>query len=440
MVIQSLPAFAFFRGGRFVFQKTTQDNLVFHPNKNNNMKQTIYFLAIALSVVACQKGDLAIREDLNVQPHYVAEFEDYLNLPPVNPSYKRTLPKYLQAVGIFPKPVSDAKATLGRVLFYDKNLSLDRTVSCASCHKQEKAFSDDVALSTGINGLKGSRNAMPIANVASFSGHYVPLNGLQPFLLWDNRAANVAEQSKLAFLNDHEMGMTMSSVAERIERLSYYPYLWSETYGDFVVTEERVLECLSEFIGAIGSHRSKFDEALERANGDINFSSIDTIVNQIYTGTDTTITLTGLPGFNQSEMRGRDLFIDNCSKCHSPIRSFQEVLEACNGLDMNYADQGIGALTGNPAENGVFKAPSLRNIALTAPYMHDGRFKSLEEVVEFYDSGVQEHPNLHPNLKHNGTTKLNLTLQQKLSLIAFLKTLTDINVATDQRFSNPFKQ
>jgi cytochrome c peroxidase len=107
---------------------------------------------------------------------------------------------------------------------------------------------------------------------------------------------------------------------------------------------------------------------------------------------------------------------------------------------MTYPDQGIGALTGNPADNGVFKAPSLRNIALTAPYMHDGRFKTLEEVVSFYSNGVKNHPNLHPAMRHNGSIHLNLTNDQKNDLIAFLHTLTDIKSVSDERFADPFKQ
>ena len=404
------------------------------------MKKTIYPLAFFLFLFACQKSEFITREEKNTLPEHIADFEAWLDLPPTLVSYKRTLPKYLQAVGVNPLPVSDAKATLGRVLFYDKNLSLDRTIACASCHKQSNAFSDNVAFSTGINGLKGSRNAMPIANVASFSAHYNELNGVRPHLLWDNRAANVAEQSRMAFLNDHEMGMTMAGVAARIKELSYYPYLWNETFGNFEVTEEQVFECMTAFVGAIGVHDSKLDKALEAASGNINFGGADTIVSAVYYGADTTILPFGLPGFTVAENRGRDIFVANCSKCHSPIRAFQEVFEACTGLEQQYADQGKGKLTGNSADNGIFKSPSLRNIALTAPYMHDGRFKTLEEVVEFYNTGVKNHPNLHPEMRHNGSLALQLTGQEKADLVAFLHTLTDYDIQADKRFANPFKQ
>jgi cytochrome c peroxidase len=407
------------------------------------MYKAIYLFAITLLAASCSKNEFSVRNEENVLPEHVFEFEAYLDLPSIFMDYGRDLPNYLKATGMSVKPVDNAKATLGRVLFYDKNLSLDRSTSCASCHKQNKAFSDNVAFSKGVNGLLGSRNSMPIGNVASFSAHYSEIGGQRPLLLWDSRAADVAEQSKLAFLNDHEMGMTMEGVVSRIKEQTYYPYIWQKVYSNFEVTENQVLECLSEFVGTIGAPASRFDLALEAVNGNLNFGGVDTLVSiaAIYTGTiDTTLVTFGLPGFSSRENNGRDLFVANCSKCHSPIRAFQDVFEACNGLDLEYVDQGRGKLTGNASDNGVFKAPSLRNIAVTAPYMHDGRFKTLEEVIEFYSTGVKNHPNLHPQMLHNGDPNLHLSTQQKQDLIAFLKTLTDNKLATDYRFSNPFKQ
>jgi cytochrome c peroxidase len=407
------------------------------------MKNAVYLFGLMLLVTSCNKNDFSVRNEENVLPEYIAAYEAYLDLPPVFADYSRKLPVYLKTVGMTVNPINNAKATLGRVLFYDKNLSLDRSIACASCHKQDKAFSDNVAFSQGINGLSGSRNSMPIANVASFSAHYNDISGHRPLLLWDSRAANVAEQAKLAFLNDHEMGMNMEAVAARIKEESYYPYLWDKVYGHFDVRDEEVFECLSEFVGSIGAPDSKFDRALETANGNINFGGQDTVVGIsaiYYSVIDTTITVFGLPGFSPNENNGRDIFVANCSKCHSPIRPFQEVFEACNGLDMNYIDQGRGKITGNASDIGVFKSPSLRNIALTAPYMHDGRFKTLEEVVEFYSSKVKTHPNLHPQMLHNGSPNLNLTAQQKQDLVAFMNTLTDNKISVDERFSNPFKQ
>ncbi len=411
------------------------------------MRYSLYFclLAFILLATACQKNEFLVREDSNEIPDQLLT-EQYPNLPLAPNIYQQILPKYLQALGMAPVPVDHAKATVGQLLFYDKNLSKDLKVACASCHKQQKAFSDDVAFSIGINGLKGTRNSMPIANVASFSAHYRPIGGTQSLLLWDNRASSVAQQAQMAFLNDHEMGMNMAEVVERVKEQGYYKVLWKAAYGEAPVEESRILDCLSEFVGAIGSNKSRFDGAMESVNGNINFDSmgIEVIIPAYYSGTnlggDTTIVAITIPGFSLSEDRGRKIFVNNCTKCHSPIRPLQEVMEACNGLTLGYADQGKGKLTGNPADNGVFKSPSLRNIALTAPYMHDGRFKTLQEVIEFYSTGVKDHTNLHPKMRQNGKINLNLTSDEKTDLLNFLNTLTDYSILNDRKFADPFRQ
>jgi len=411
------------------------------------MKKTIYLLAIASLAIACgRNSDLILKEEPNDAAEFLATESVLAGLPPLEANYQRKIPDYLRALGMESPQTDNLKAGLGRVLFYDKNLSKDRTISCASCHKQEKAFSDDVAFSTGIEDRQTARNSMPLANTASFSAHHSTINGAIPLLLWDERATSVAEQSRLAFANPDEMGLSMPEVVARVKEQPYYPYLWKQVFGNFDVTENQVLECLSEFVGAIGSHNSKLDFALVQVSGNIEFSQIDadTLITIAYynpsdTTTTITVTISGLPGFNESENRGRDIFVANCSKCHSPIRPFQEVFAACNGLDESYTDQGLGALTGNPADNGVFKSPSLRNIALTGPYMHDGRFKNLRQVIDFYSDGVKNHPNLHPLMLRGNDPNLHLNAQQKQDLLAFLHTLTDLEICTDSNFSNPFR-
>ena len=405
------------------------------------MKKTIYLLALLPLFVACGKdADLVLREEPNEAADLLAT-ESALQWLPIGENYQRNLPEYLKALGMQTHQTDNAKAGLGRVLFYDKNLSRDRKISCASCHKQQMAFSDNVAFSNGIEGRKTERNSMPLANVAGFSAHYSAIGGLTPLLFWDERANSVAAQSRATFANPNEMGMEMSDVVARINEQPYCPYLWKQVYGDFQVTEAQVLECLTEFVGAMGCPDSRLDRALIEVSGNLSFSDIDTIIvaAAYYMPADTTIQTFGLPGFSESENRGRDIFVDNCSKCHSPIRPFQEVFAACNGLEENYTDQGLGRLTGNSSDNGIFKSPSLRNIALTAPYMHDGRFKTLSEVINFYSEDVKNHPNLHPLMLHNGDRNLHLTAQQKQDLLAFLHTLTDQGIASDRKFSNPFK-
>jgi hypothetical protein len=181
--------------------------------------------------------------------------------------------------------------------------------------------------------------------------------------------------------------------------------------------------------------------------GDINGTSEEvrfTTVQHAYYGTlDTTgsdTVIVPLQNFTIQELRGRDIFAANCTKCHSPVRSFQEVFEACNGLDINYSDNGKGILTSKASDMGVFKSPSLRNITLSAPYMHDGRFATLEDVIDFYSDGIKPHPNLHPLLiQPNGSTKMDFTAEQKKDLLAFLKTMTASDIAYDIIFTDPFR-
>jgi cytochrome c peroxidase len=398
------------------------------------MKQTIYLLALALLLAACRKNEWVVQETPNDTADIQA-LETTLNIWLEKlPSYEMVLPKYLVTLGMQTRPVNQYKATLGRVLFYDKNLSRDRTISCASCHKQSNAFSDHTAFSKGTGNNTTHRNSPPLANVANFYAHYNLAGSRNPLLFWDGRAVDVEEQSRQTFANPVEMGIEMSEVVERIKELPYYAYLWKQTYSDSEITEKRVLESLAEFVETMSSCNSKLDKAMENANGDLNSSGNDTIITNVYYAS-TVI----LPVLNLNEDRGRVLFVTNCSKCHSPIRPFQAVMEACNGLDESYTDQGLGALTGNPADHGVFKSPSLRNIALTAPYMHDGRFKTLEEAVEFYSTGVKNHPNLHSEMKKNGEPNFHFTEQEKKDLVAFLKTFTDDSFILGERFSNPFK-
>ncbi len=427
------------------------------------MKKIYLFLLIGTIWAACSKNKFRVEQTENeAEIQFFRDFDAQLNVPLGAPfDYSRRLPKYLNALGL-PNPTADNwKATLGRVIFYDKNLSKDGTVSCASCHKQNKAFSDDVAQSVGVDGHLSERNSPPLANVASFSAHYRPINGSSPLLLWDNRAGTVAEQSKMAFENPHEMAISMAEVVQKMKSQNYYPYLWNKVFGDFDITADRALECLNGFVGAIGSQNTKLDENLEWVNGKLDAADLpdSVIINRKFQiiqigyynpnpNSDTIITIDtivlprpALPNLTPEENRGRLLFTANCTKCHSPVRPFQEVFEACNGLDVNYADAGIGKLTGKSSDAGVFKSPTLRNIAFTAPYMHDGRFKTLEEVVEFYSSGVQPSPNLHPLLKKNGQPKLlNLTPQQKTDLVIFLNTLSDTAIFTDEKFADPFKK
>lgn len=357
-----------------------------------------------------------------------ATLSQYLNLPDIPDDYTVDFPAHLRNAGLFPRAVERDRAVLGRVLFYDKKLSKDGTIACASCHKQELGFSDDVALSRGVYDRSTDRNSIALSSVANFSAYYgTDLNGSSAIrFFWDNRAETAADQSRGSLTNVKEMDMHMDEVVAAVQSQPYYEPLFKKAYGDFDVTEDRVTDAISNFVNAMGSYQSKFDE--EAAKIAANYSN----------------NYTSFTGFSSQQNRGLQIYQTNCSSCHSPIMGRPMLFNANNGLDAvtNPNDKGVGTVTGLTQDDGTFKVPTLRNIALTAPYMHDGRFKTLEEVVDFYSTGVQSHPNLHPNLSQsNGSPKnLNLSSNDKEALIAFLNTLTDDHARTDAKFSNPFKQ
>lgn len=383
-----------------------------------------YFLpvfGILLLLGACNK-----KADFNYyyyEPEEYALLSQYLDLPSLPNDYTVTLPQHLANAGLFARPVERDKAVLGRVLFYDKALSKDGKISCASCHKQAIGFSDDLAQSRGVSGQVTDRNSIALASVANFSAYYgTDLNGPGGIrFFWDNRAETIAQQATGSLTNPKEMNMHMTEVVSAIEVQPYYATLFKKAYGDNLVTPDRVTEAISNFINALGSYQSKFDQEASKEPYGSTFSNFS--------------------GFNPSENRGLKLYENNCSSCHSPIMGRPMLFNASNGLDaVTTADHGVGAISGTNTEEGTFKVPTLRNIALTRPYMHDGRFATMEEVVEHYSSGVQSHPNLHPNLKVNGQPKrMNFSATDKQDLITFLNTLTDEKMKTDERFADPFK-
>ncbi|KAG1661945.1 Methylamine utilization protein MauG [Nymphon striatum] len=270
--------------------------------------------------------------------------------------------------------ISDSIATLGRVLFYEKQLSANASISCASCHLQANGFSDPNQFSSGFQGGLTPRNSMGLANSQYYErGHF----------FWDERADTLEDQV-LVPIQDN-------------------------AFGDTNITAERISLALSQFIRSMVSYQSKYDIGV--ATNFVNFTA--------------------------SENRGRALFFSNqtnCGACHVNSRNngneaiFQPDRTFNNGLDAALVndDNGVGDVLNNQNQNGRFKVGSLRNIELTAPYMHDGRFATLEEVVEHYNSGVQDHPNLDNRLQQNGNpVRMNLSDQEKQDLVAFMLTLTD---------------
>ncbi len=307
-------------------------------------------------------------------------------------------------------PVTDAGGTLGRVLFYDKRLSFNKTISCSSCHQQSHGFSDPRKFSPGFEGGLTARNSMGLSNARYYQrGHF----------FWDERAATLEDQVLQPIQNAVEMGMTLSEVRTRLAAEPYYTNLFNRAFGSSEVTDQRVSRALAQFVRSIISTRSKFDAGVPV--GFSNFTPQENLGRQIFNG-----------------QVGRA----TCTACHGTDNFVPGPNINNNGLENPYVDKGLGGITGRPQDEGLFKVPSLRNVELTAPYMHDGRFKTLEEVVEFYNSGVVAHPNLSPPLRvpnpPGAPLRLNLTAEQKAALVAFLKTLTDPNIATEPKFSDPF--
>jgi cytochrome c peroxidase len=370
-------------------------------------------LIVSSSVISCKKGNVTETVD---------PFAGVLNLSSTPFSYANaSLPAQFntpQIAGQSNTPINntgtDWGATLGRVLFYDKNLSVNNTISCSSCHQQAFAFSDPSEKSKGFNGGSTGRHSMSIIN-----SKFYP-NGR---FFWDERAAGLEIQTLTPIQDAVEMGMTLDALTTKLKTLSYYPALFTNAFGDAQINSDRVSKALAQFVRSIVSFQSKYD--IGRTALGINANPGADFAN-----------------FTPQENRGKQLFFSqqtNCAACHG-TETFTAPNAKNNGLDLVNADKGVGGANNQANAEGLFKVPSLKSIELSAPYMHDGRFKTLEEVIEHYNSGVKANPNLAQQLKDAGgaPVKLNLSAQDKAALVAFLKTLTDTQLVTDAKFSNPF--
>lgn len=342
------------------------------------------------------------------------------NLPATSFNYaSQSLPNYylngpVAAADNTPSnnPVTDAGATLGRVLFYDKQLSINGLVSCASCHQANQAFSDQAVLSIGFDGGETGRHSMSLAN----SRYYA--NGR---FFWDERATSLEDQVLHPIEDPVEMGMSLDSLEKRLQSIAYYPELFQAAFGSPTINREGVSLALAQFIRAMVSFESKYDEGRRQVpNPAADF-----------------------PNFSAEENRGKALFLDpaiGCAACHG-TDAFIAPGPRNNGLDPNNVqDGGVGAVNGNPNLVGTFKVGSLRNIARSAPYMHDGRFATLQEVITHYNNGVRDNPTLSVPLRlpGGGVRRLNLSAADQQALVAFLETLTDEQMLSDEKFSDPF--
>lgn len=404
-------------------------------------KQLILFLLLLTPFFSCEREEFGEEITNNPFPSNTGVFSDqelatlnqvlYLQATPFNytdsglPAHYRSeeasdadnTPDY--------NAITNMGATLGRVLFYDKNLSANNTISCASCHEQNAAFSDPRKFSVGLNGEQTRRNSMTLINSRFYENQH---------FFWDERAETLEEQVLMPIQDHIEMGLDLDQLIFRLQELDYYEILFEKAFGTQEISIDRIAMALSQFTRSIVSVNSRFDQGFMAAGFPEDEEQMP-----------------DFPNFTDQENLGMDIFYRGrkgatCLYCHGTPQHVNDEAKN-NGLSLNYLDKGKGEVTGNPSHNGLFKVPSLRNIAKTAPYMHDGRFETLMDVVNHYSDNVADHPNLHFRLKtlddgvegEAEVLRLNLTQTEKEALVAFLHTLTDEVLLTEEKYSDPFK-
>lgn len=306
-------------------------------------------------------------------------------------------------------PLTNEGIALGRMLFYDPILSADSSMSCASCHEIQYSFSDQQQKSKGVRGERGNRSAMPLHNV----GYYYK------GLFWDGRAATLEAQVHFPIVDPLEFDHSWESVIDRLQNHSKYPVYFQAAFGQKEISKDLVTKALAQFERTLISSNSTYDQVVAGGNS-----------------------------FTASENRGFQIFFDmdpakklphsECGHCHidplfTDLKFHNNGIEEIKSLE-DFQDLGRGGVSRNKYDNGKFRTPSLRNVALTAPYMHDGRFTTLNEVLDHYVSGGHLADNASPNVR-----KLNFTEQDKQDLIAFLHTLTDSSFIQNPAYGNPFQ-
>jgi len=319
--------------------------------------------------------------------------------------YQFSYPAYFGNNIVLPgdNPATEQGVLLGRMLFYEPALSANNKLSCSSCHQQSLAFTDGKRFSDGFDGVKQPRNTMALENLL-WVRHF----------FWDGRATGLEEQAITPMTGLHEMGQSLQASAVKLLRKKIYRQSFRDAFGDDTITGDRIIKALAQFERTLISCNAPYDQYLR---GDYKPTN--------------------------EESHGIDLFFGNagCGHCHGGPKTFIELYHN-NGLDSVFTDAGRQAITGQSIDKGRFRVVSLRNIFLTAPYMHDGRFTTLNEVLDQYNEHVAFSSTLSPFLKElsnqQAPQRLRLSIQDKNDLLAFLRMLTDSTFITDKRFSNPF--
>jgi len=295
-------------------------------------------------------------------------------------------------------PLTEAGVELGRFLFFDPILSGNEKMACADCHFPQNGFTDNLAVSKGTEGIAGLRSSMSLVNAGYFTRG----------LFWDGRIQTLEEQALLPVEDVNELHNDWESVIEKMQVHDDYPTRFRKAFGinnTEEITKELAGKAIAQFERSLLSFNSKYDKVVRKEEF-----------------------------FEEDELMGFELFIDDpndlpdaeCGHCHNPPlftvnQYFNNGIDSIGNLE-DFKDKGLGAITNNRFDNGKFRAPSLRNIALTAPYMHDGRFQTLEEVIDHYNEGAHFADNIDPLIN---TKSLGLSEEHKKALVAFLHALTD---------------
>ncbi|WP_423738478.1 cytochrome-c peroxidase [Christiangramia lutea] len=347
------------------------------------MKRMLIFFVLSGFLLSCSKDE----------PEYIPIPENKtleVVIPPNFPEMEYDLSA---------NPPTEKGFELGKKLFYDGKLSANGFISCGFCHEQKFAFTHHGhQFSHGIDDLEGIRNTPAIQNMA-----------FQNEFSWDGATSHLDLFPIIPITNEVEMGESVSNVIEKLKADAEYQQLFSEAFDKGEVNAENMLKAMSQFMVMMISAESKYDKYV-RAEENVSFS--------------------------EKENYGMRVFQNKCASCHK-TDLFTDNSFRNNGLPVNpnINDLGRYEVSGKAADKYKFKVPSLRNVEVTAPYMHDGRFGSLESVLNFYQNGVQDSESLDPILKQNDRLGIDLNENEKAALIAFLKTLTDENYLNDERFA-----
>ena len=357
------------------------------------MKLTIYMMAISLIFLSCTKDKV-----------------DYAPTP-----YVIDVPSHFPQMEIpTDNPMTEEGIELGRFLFYETKLSGDNSMSCSSCHLQANAFAENTSFSTGIDGISGNRNAMPLFNL-----------GWEEFFFWDGRKTTLEEQILEPVPNPIEMHKEWKVAAYKLNTDVNYRNMFYRAFGEEGIDSIKVSKAIAQFLRTIISSNSKFDVMYKYENS----LPLSPSENEM------------LLTVEAEEWAGYDLFKSlngaDCFHCHNgPLMRVKKFSN--NGLDASFSDIGRALVTNDPNDEGKFKVPSLRNIELTAPYMHDGRFNTLDEVIEHYSSGIHVSSTIDPLIEFASQGGVQLDAQEKFLIKKFLLTLTDTVFINNSNFKDPF--